>query len=69
MDLVVTLGRNIRRLRESAGLSQEELAFNAGMKRGYLSDMERGVRNPTVRAVGRVAAALNVHATELLKDA
>lgn len=68
MDLVVTLGRNIRRLRESAGLSQEELAFNAGMKRGYLSDMERGVRNPTVRAVGRVAAALNVHATELLRD-
>lgn len=67
MDLVVILGRNIRRLREEAGLSQEQLAFDAGMKRSYLSDMERGVRNPTVRAVGRLATALNVPPFELLR--
>ena len=67
MDLVVTLGRNIRRLREEAGLSQEQLAFDAGMKRSYLSDMERGVRNPTVRALGRIAVALKVEPTELLR--
>lgn len=67
MDLVVILGRNIRRLREEAGLSQEQLAFDAGMKRSYLSDMERGVRNPTVRAVGRLATALNVPPGELLR--
>ena len=66
MDLVVILGRNIRRLREEAGLSQEQLAFDAGMKRSYLSDMERGVRNPTVRAVGRLAAALKVAPADLL---
>lgn len=67
MDLVVILGRNIRRLREEAGLSQEQLAFDAGMKRSYLSDMERGVRNPTVKAVGRLAAALKVSPAELLR--
>ena len=67
MDLVVILGRNIRRLREEAGLSQEQLAFDAGMKRSYLSDMERGVRNPSVRALGRLAAALKVSPDELLR--
>ena len=67
MDLVVILGRNVRRLREEAGLSQEQLAFDAGMKRSYLSDMERGVRNPSVRALGRLAAALKVDPTELLR--
>jgi transcriptional regulator with XRE-family HTH domain len=67
MDLVVILGRNVRRLREEAGLSQEQLAFDAGMKRSYLSDLERGVRNPTVRALGRVAAALNVPPSDLLQ--
>lgn len=68
MDLVATLGRNIRRLREEAGLSQEQLAFDAGMKRSYLSDMERGVRNPTVRALGRIAFALKVEPGELLRQ-
>jgi transcriptional regulator with XRE-family HTH domain len=60
-------GRNIRRLREEAGLSKEQLAFDAGMKRSYLSDTERGVRNPTVKAVGRLAAALKVSPAELLR--
>ena len=60
MDLVVVMGRNVRRLREQAGLSQEQLAFDAGMKRSYLSDLERGVRNPTVRALERLALALRV---------
>lgn len=68
MDLVVTLARNIRRLREEAGLSQEQLAFDAGMKRSYLSDMERGVRNPTVRALARIAVALKVEPGELLRQ-
>lgn len=52
MDLVAQLGRNVRARRIEAGLSQEALAFAAGMKRSYLSDLERGTRNPTVRAMG-----------------
>ena len=67
MDLVRLLGENVRRLRTTKGLSQEELAFAADMKRSYLSDLERGTRNPSVRALGRLAAALAVEPAELLR--
>jgi len=67
MDVVILFGKNVRSLREQAGLSQEELAFRAGMKRSYVSDLERGTRNPTVRALGRLAAALNVAPSRLLE--
>lgn len=63
---MVIFGRNVRRLREEAGLSQEQLAFEAGMKRGYLSDLERGVRNPTIRALARLATALSADPQSLL---
>jgi len=53
MDLVKLLGENVKRERLSRGWSQEQLAFEADMKRSYVSDMERGVRNPTVQALGR----------------
>ncbi|MEG8052892.1 helix-turn-helix transcriptional regulator [Sphingomonas aerolata] len=68
MDLVQLLGENVRRLRKERGLSQEELAFRAGMKRSYLSDLERGTRNPTVRAIGRLAIALDSNPTNLLRS-
>lgn len=61
------LGTNVRRLRLEKGVSQEVLALDAGMKRSYVSDLERGTRNPTVRALGRLAEALQVEPCELLK--
>ena len=67
MDAVQLLGRNVRRLRREKGLTQERLALDAGMKRSYVSDLERGTRNPTVRALGRLADALEVEPAELLK--
>lgn len=67
MDVVAIFGNNVRRLRDEADLTQEELAFRANMKRTYLSDLERGKRNPTVRALGRLAAALNVKPAVLLE--
>ena len=66
MDLVRVLGRNVRDQRKRLGMSQEDLAHEAGMKRSYLSDLERGTRNPTVRALGRLAIALNISPGELL---
>lgn len=66
MELVALLGRNVRLLRTAAGMSQEELAFRAHMKRSYLSDLERGTRNPSVQALGRLAFALNVAPGRLL---
>lgn len=67
MDLVRLLGRNVRSARLARGLSQEQLAFEAEMKRSYLSDLERGTRNPSVRALGRLAEALGVEPPELLR--
>lgn len=67
MEVVRLFGENVRRLRVAKGISQEALAWEAGMKRSYLSDLERGTRNPTVRALGRLAAALGTQPADLLK--
>lgn len=67
MDLPALLGRNVRSARQAKGLSQEALAFEAGMKRSYVSDLERGTRNPSVKALERLALALNVDPSHLLK--
>lgn len=48
-------------------MSQEQLALDAGMKRAYLSDLERGTRNPSIRALERLANALGVEPAELVK--
>lgn len=68
MDLVRLLGRNVREHRKRLGLSQEELAHEADMKRSYVSDLERGTRNPSVRALGRLAVALRVPAASLVTE-
>jgi len=67
MDLPKILGRNVRAARLRQGLSQEQLAFDAGMKRSYVSDLERGTRNPSVKAIERLATALGVEPPELLR--
>ena len=67
MDAVQLLGRNVRLLRDKRGVSQEKLALEAGMKRSYLSDLERGTRSPSVRALERLASALHVPPDHLLR--
>ena len=67
MDLPQILGRNVRDWRKRRGMSQEELALEAEMKRSYVSDMERGTRNPSIKAVARLAAALKVEPDILLR--
>ncbi len=67
MDLVELLGKNVRHYRQVRGMTQEELAHSADMKRTYVSDLERGTRNPSVRAVGRLAKALKVDPATLLQ--
>lgn len=67
MDIRQRLGRNVRRLRVGKELSQEAFADEAGIHRTYVSDIERGARNPTITVVERLAVALGVGADELLK--
>ncbi len=64
--MVQLMGRNVREHRRRRGLSQEQLALDAGMKRSYVSDLERGQRNPSVKALGRLAEALGVEPGLLL---
>lgn len=68
MDIRVQFGRNVRRLRERIGLSQEEFADKAGVHRTYQSGIERGVRAPTIVVVERIAKALGVEPGELFRD-
>ena len=58
MDVRKRLGQNVQRLRREKGWSQEELADQSGLHRTYISGIERGVRNPTITIVERVASAL-----------
>ncbi|PHY22398.1 helix-turn-helix domain-containing protein [Caulobacter sp. BP25] len=67
MDLVQLLGQNVRAHRKARGMSQEQLALDAGMKRAYLSDLERGTRNPSIRALERLANALGVQPEDLVR--
>jgi transcriptional regulator with XRE-family HTH domain len=47
-------------------MSQEQLAFECGFDRTYVSLMERGIRNPTVRSLVRLAGALSVRPSDIL---
>lgn len=66
MDIRKQLGRNVRKLREAKGWSQEDLAEASTLHRTYISGIERGARNPTLTVVQRLAKALSVSPAELL---
>lgn len=66
MDIRKRVGENVRRLRTEAGLSQEQFAFEADMHRTYVSGVERGLRNPTVTVLERMAKALKVKPEQLI---
>jgi transcriptional regulator with XRE-family HTH domain len=66
MDIRKKLGARLRKLREAQGWSQEELADRAGLHRTYISSVERGVRNPTITVLAKIAAALGVSLAGML---
>jgi transcriptional regulator with XRE-family HTH domain len=59
-DVRRMVGRNVRRLRTAAGLSQAELATRMGVDRAYVSGLELGERNPTVITLWHVAMEVDV---------
>jgi len=63
-----TLGRNVRRLRRELNLSQEELAFQAEIDRTYVSQIERGVINPSLLVLWKVSCVLGVDVAALLEQ-
>jgi transcriptional regulator with XRE-family HTH domain len=67
MDMRALVGRNVRRLRERAKLTQEQFAEKSGFSQQYISDLERGRRNPTVVTLYELAHALGVSHIDLVK--
>lgn len=65
MDVRQRIGWNLRRLRKERDISQEDFATDSGFDRGYISGVERGVRNPSVQVLERIAAALQVDVSQL----
>ena len=66
MDIRERLARNLRLHRQEKGWSQEAFADEADLHRTYISDLERGARNPTITVVDKLANALGVPPARLL---
>ncbi|MBS5905507.1 MAG: helix-turn-helix transcriptional regulator [Acetobacteraceae bacterium] len=67
-DPRIVLGERVNALRVALGLSQEDFAGRVGLDRTYVSGIERGLRNPTLLVLLRLAQALEVSVTELLEE-
>jgi transcriptional regulator with XRE-family HTH domain len=68
MDMRVLVGRNVKRIREQKGLTQERLADLSGFSQQYISGLENGRRNPSVVTVYEIAKALGVSHLDLLRS-
>ncbi|MCJ2127578.1 helix-turn-helix transcriptional regulator [Methylobacterium sp. E-045] len=68
MDARARLAWNVRHLRSTRGLSQETLAVDSRVAAPYLSGIERGVVNPTIDVLDRLAAVLGVEVDTLLRS-
>ena len=65
--VLAALGQNVRRGRETRQLTQEKLAERANLDPTYISGIERGLRNPGIKNVARLAKALGLSTAELCK--
>lgn len=59
------LGKKLREIRKSQGLSQEQLGFAAKVDRSYISEIENGLRNPSLQTLEKLAKALKVKLSDL----
>jgi transcriptional regulator with XRE-family HTH domain len=64
---ILAFGRNVRKFRQQEGISQAQLAYEAGLPSNTIARIERGEMNTSVSNVFRIAAALNIEPGELFK--
>lgn len=68
MDIKIKIGNRIRDLRQKKSISQNDLAYYAGMDRSYLAGVESGKRNISILNIEKLAAALEISIKELFDD-
>ena len=67
MNILIQLGMRIRYLRKQLNLSQLDLSVESDVNRNYISDLEKGRRNPTILILNKIAIALNTDLSNLFK--
>jgi len=67
MNIQLVFGANVRRFREARGWSQDKLSEISGPHRTYISGIERGVRNPTIKIVHEITEALEITVGQLFE--
>ncbi|WP_137113305.1 helix-turn-helix transcriptional regulator [Mesorhizobium sp. GR13] len=65
MEVRARIGWNVRRLRVERELSQDDLAYNAGIERAYVGHLERGTKNPTLDTLEKLSKALGTDIADL----
>lgn len=62
---IKAFGIHVREIRTNLGISQEDLGFKSGLDRTYISGIERGLRNPALRNIYKIAKALEIEIKDL----
>lgn len=68
LDIGLEFGKVLRQRRKNLGLTQEGLAHEAGVQRNYVSLIERGINQPTITIIFKLATALGCSPSELIGD-
>ena len=66
MDVSIAFGKVLRQLRQSKGLSQEQLGFESDLRRTYVSILELGQQQPSLTTILKLANGLNITASQLM---
>lgn len=66
--ILLGFGKNLKHFRKNKNLSQEDLAFKCGLDRTYISGLERGKRNPTLKIISLLAQHLDISMSELVSN-
>jgi transcriptional regulator with XRE-family HTH domain len=68
MDIRIKTGNKIKKVRETKGISQKDLAFEADLDRSYIASIETGKRNVSLINLEKIAKALKITLSELFEE-
>ena len=68
MDITARFGKVLRKLRKNAGLTQEQLGFEANLRRTYISSLELGEKEPSLQTIQKLSLALDLSISKLMLE-